>query len=88
MMNDNAAAASAITVRYFGPLLDITGTHAEPLRLTLPDNVAGIDRQIRMHHPGLESHQYRVAVDDTLRAPADEVSAAREIALLPPFSGG
>jgi molybdopterin converting factor small subunit len=88
MSTDTRPATIAIAVRYFGPLRDITSTHTETVGLTLPDSVAGIDRQIRAYRPGLESQTYRIAVDEVLRDPGEEVSSAREIALLPPFSGG
>ena len=88
MTTDTRPGTIVTTVRYFGPLFDITGTHADTVSLTLPDSVAGIDHQIRAQRPGLESQNYRVAIDEVLRDPEDEVCCAREIALLPPFSGG
>lgn len=39
-------------------------------------------------HPVFVSTPYRVAVDRRVAADADDITAAHELAALPPFSGG
>ena len=78
----------SLRVRYFGPLLDVTGLAEETMNVTLPGTVAAVEAQIILAHPGLREQQYRVAVDEILRERDEMVDKAREIALLPPFSGG
>lgn len=75
-------------VRYFGPLLDVTGTGEESVSLTLPATVTQIEEQLQRLHPGLRGQRYRIAVDETFRASGETIDRAAEIALLPPFSGG
>lgn len=75
-------------VRYFGPLLDVTGTGEENVPLPLPATVAQIEAQLHRLHPELRGHRYRIAVDETLRTSDETIDHAAEIALLPPFSGG
>jgi molybdopterin converting factor small subunit len=79
---------SSLRVCYFGPLLDVTGLSEESLAVDLPATVAAMEAQIIVAHPGLEERQYRVAVDEILRERDEMIDDAREIALLPPFSGG
>jgi len=86
--DQTAAPAVPVAIRYFGPLLDVTGTPAETVELVLPDTVDGIENQLYGMRPGLRTMTYRVAVDETLRNRDDLIEAAREIALLPAFSGG
>ena len=87
-MSGQSTAAHPVEVRYFGPLLDTTGTSRETLDITLPASVAEIDQQLLRNRPGLELHHYRLAVDEALRESDENIEEAREIALLPPFSGG
>ena len=77
-----------VVVRYFGPLLDVTGTAEETLEIALPARVSDIERQIQRSRPGLELHYYRIAVDEAFRDRGDSIEQVREIALLPAFSGG
>ena len=77
-----------VVVRYFGPLLDVTGTAEETLEIALPARVSDIERQIQRSRPGLERHLYRIAVDEAFRDGGDSIEQASEIALLPAFSGG
>ncbi len=79
---------SSLRVRYFGPLLDVTGLSEESLAVDLPATVAAMEAQIILAHPGLSEREYRVAVDETVRERDEVIGEAREIALLPPFSGG
>lgn len=81
-------SSAAVAVRYFGPLMDITGTTGESVTLQLPDTVGGIRDQLLALRPGLQAVEYRIAVDETVREPHEQVAAAREVALLPAFSGG
>lgn len=81
-------SAVTVQVRYFGPLLDVTGVSRESLEVTLPDTLRGLERQIHQRWPGLAEAVYRIAVDETLCQPDETVESAREIALLPAFSGG
>ena len=77
-----------VTVRYFGPLLDVTGTAEERLDLHLPATLSAVEEEIRRVHPDLGEQQYRIAVDETICEREETIDGAREIALLPAFSGG
>ncbi|TVQ40860.1 MAG: MoaD/ThiS family protein [Spirochaetaceae bacterium] len=77
-----------VVVRYFGPLVDVTGTGRETVEFALPASVAEIGRQLHVKWPGLEAHSYRLAIDETLCNDSETIEQAREIALLPAFSGG
>ena len=79
---------TALQIRYFGPLLDVTGREGESVELGLPMTVARIEEEILRLHPGLRGREFRVAVDETFRKREDVIDEAREVALLPAFSGG
>ena len=78
---------------FFGPLRDVAGAstrHAE-----IPASVGTIDALIAwiaMDDPALaqavNSPSVRVAIDQTLVDRTAAFAGAREIAFLPPFSGG
>lgn len=88
MTGREATRSITVEVRYFGPLLDETGVAHETIELELPARVHEIDSRIRALRTGLAACTYRLAVDESLKAADDLVTEAREIALLPPFSGG
>ena len=81
-------ATVPVVVRYFGPLVDVTGIGRETVEFTLPASVAEIGRQLHIKWPGLAAHSYRLAIDETLCNDGQTIEHAREIALLPAFSGG
>ena len=87
-MSADSNTIRPVVVRYFGPLLDVTGTAEETLEIALPARVSDIERQIQRSRPGLERHRYRIAVDEAFRDGGDSIEQASEIALLPAFSGG
>ncbi|TVR68407.1 MAG: MoaD/ThiS family protein [Spirochaetaceae bacterium] len=78
----------SVAVRYFGPLLDVTGREGESIELELPATVARIEEEILRVHPELRQREFRIAVDETFRERDEVVEGAREVALLPAFSGG
>ena len=88
MMATKPVSAETVAVRYFGPLLDVTGSDQEQVPITLPATVAEIEAELQRLHPGLSAQCYRIAVDETLRTGGETIERAVEIALLPPFSGG
>lgn len=74
---------------FFGRLRDAMGTHE--LEYSIPTNVADIEalRQILgRDYPALLDLTVRLAVDDVLVGGPTSIAGVREIAFLPPVSGG
>lgn len=77
-----------VRVRFFGPLLDVTGLGEETMQFSFPVQLSAVEAEILRVHPGLAGREYRIAVDESIREHREVLDDAREIALLPPFSGG
>jgi len=75
-------------VRYFGPLMELTGTDEEQLEIAFPITVARLRVTLEQHHPALSGEIFRIAVDAVMRDSDTTLSAAGEVACLPAFAGG
>ena len=82
-----------ICIRYFAWLREAVGVAHE--EITLPDDVRTVGQfrgWIGERHPALQSKLaepgVRIALDREFAAPDAQIGGAREIALLPPMTGG
>ncbi len=75
-------------VKYFGPLMELTGTDEEQLEIAFPITVAKLRVTLEHYHPALAGESFRIAVDAVMRDSDTTLSAAGEIACLPAFAGG
>lgn len=75
-----------VSVLFFGPLAEITGTAA--IRLSGVPDTEALDHVLKQRYPLLEQHAYRVAVNRRITAGKMPLKENAEVALLPPFSGG
>ena len=79
-----------VEVLWFASLADRTGTRAERIEVQAGERVTDLWHRLRQRHPALAEVTVRPAVACDLRwagwdAPLDGV---REVAFLPPVSGG
>jgi len=77
-----------VNARYFGILTELTGLNEERIRLKAEDLVQ-LRREMEEKYPGMEQEEHRIAINGSIvpeeyKMKGDE----REIAFLPPFSGG
>lgn len=79
---------SMTRVRYFGPLMELTGTDEEQLKITFPITVSTLRATLEQQHPALTGESFRIAVDAVMRDSDTTLSAAGEVACLPAFAGG
>jgi molybdopterin synthase sulfur carrier subunit len=79
-----------LDVRYFASLADTTGCAKESVQLDAPADVAGLWRELVRRHPGLAQVAYRplVACDQEYAEWDRGLDGVREVAFLPPVSGG
>ncbi len=79
-----------IEVRYFASLADRTGCSKEELELVEPIDVASLWRQLVGRHPRLGEVSVRplVACDREYASWDKPLAGIREVAFLPPVSGG
>lgn len=75
-------------IRYFGPLMELTGTDEEHLNITFPITVGELRGALEQQHPALATESFRIAVDAVMRDTDTTLSAAGEVACLPAFAGG
>lgn len=79
-------------ILFFGRLRDVAGACRELDTASLPDTVADLRALLSAGDPSLAqalaSPGVRIAVDQEIVADTFCVAAAREIAFLPPMSGG
>ena len=77
-----------LKLRFFGRLRDAIGSE---LNVEVPRNVTDSE-QLRAwlgrEHPALLDAAVRIALDDRILVNATPIDGAREIAFLPPVSGG
>ncbi len=75
----------AVKIQLFGQLKQITGV--SELNSDAEDT-DGLAKEIAARFPLLENLTYLIAVDRTIVQTNTNIKAARELALLPPYSGG
>ena len=64
------------------PSEDSTSARAERI------SVAELEAALRAEHPALQGRRFRLAVNQRYVGPEEFVTAADEVALIPPVSGG
>lgn len=74
-------------MRFFGHLRDSIG---DELEVDFPAgiNSEGARAWLGRRHPALLDPRVRIALDDRMLAAAEDIGMARELAFLPPVSGG
>lgn len=79
-----------VEVRYFASLIDRTGCSSEKVELAEPIDVAGLWQLLVGRHPRLAEVSFRplVACDLEYAGWDRSLSNIREVAFLPPVSGG
>ena len=79
-----------VEVRYFASLVELTGRTSETLEVEDGTDVRTVWAVLVDRHPGLSDLQYRplVACDMTYADWDTPLGGVREIAFLPPVSGG
>ena len=79
-----------IEVRYFASLVDRTGRPAERIRIEPGTDVAGLWGELTRRHPSLAELAFRpmVACDRVYAGWDSPLAGVREVAFLPPVSGG
>ncbi len=80
--------STVVQIAAFGPLTDVLGGEPIEVHVSLPASVAALRAELTRRFPGLAGQRYRLAVDERLVAEEASITAAAEIALLPPFAGG
>jgi molybdopterin converting factor subunit 1 len=79
-----------LRVRYFASLADLTGTSDELLEIAEPADVAALWAAVGARHPAIGRMDYRpmVACDMQYATWDTPLDGVREVAFLPPVSGG
>jgi molybdopterin converting factor subunit 1 len=77
-----------LTVNYFGLIAEATECTKESLPVSPSCTVAALQQQLKKRYPALANKPFRIAVNRTFVSDAQQLQAADEIALLPPFAGG
>ncbi len=78
-----------VTVRLFGPLVDIAGTDTLEYALVPPASIADLRELLRARYPRLESSRHlRFAVNEEYAEPDHVLREGDVVALIPPVSGG
>jgi molybdopterin converting factor small subunit len=77
-----------VTLKPYGHLTDIPGLSGGSLELDLPLEAGRLRAVLDERFPSLKSARFRIAVDHRLPLDGEILQDARELALLPPASGG
>ena len=79
-----------VDVRYFASLVDATGKQGETVEIDTPATVQGLWDLLVSRYPGLGEVAYRpmVACDMEYSDWERDLAGVREVAFLPPVSGG
>lgn len=75
-------------VRFFGPLEEVLGVPEKTVTLSYPQSDVSLRDALVAAFPRLHGRVFSIAVDQVIVAEGQTITAAREIALLPPFAGG
>ena len=75
-----------ITIKYFGQISEVTQKNEEQLEV-ISDSVGGLLKNLYALYEGLKEKDFQIAQDQELVHLESELTG-KEIALLPPFSGG
>ena len=78
-----------ISVRFFGPAVEMTGEHATSLALQPGDTVGRVAGMLAERHPKLGAAVgIRLAVNHRFVALSHVLAEGDEVAVIPPVSGG
>lgn len=79
-----------VEIRFFASLVDHTGCSLESLEVEPAIDVTGLWQLLARRHPALERLAYRplVACDRVYASWDRKLEGVREVAFLPPVSGG
>ena len=79
-----------LEVRYFASLIDHTGMASESIEVDPGETIEALWGRLRERHPALESVGFRplVACDMEYSPWSRPLDGVREVAFLPPVSGG
>lgn len=79
-----------VEVRYFASLVDRTGCSAESVEIEPGADVAALWRALLLRHPALDGLTFRplAACDMEYAEWGRPLQGVREVAFLPPLSGG
>lgn len=75
-----------IHIKAFGMVAETIGS--DSLEMENPGSSAVLKRQLVEQFPGLKSMKFSLALDKKMIQADTDISQGKEIALLPPFSGG
>lgn len=75
-----------ISIQFYGVLAEVTGTR----QTTLCDvcSVEEIKKHLQSTYPGIDKHNYIVAINNIIVMNNQTVPSGSTIAVMPPFSGG
>ena len=76
----------AITIHFFGSLVDITGQSKKELNILRDTD--SLNLQLQKEYPALVSTKYFIAVNQQMIKINRELNNGDIVALMPPFSGG
>lgn len=76
----------SITVLFFGPLAELTGSSA--IELTGVADTEAATQAVVQQFPSLQGRTYALALDQVLVRTPTPVTDGATLAFLPPFSGG
>ena len=85
-----AEAMTTVTVRFFGPAADATGTDRAEYQLADPATVTALREMILARHPALAAGaaSLRFAVNQEFADETTTLSDGDEVAVIPPVAGG
>ncbi|MBC6365900.1 molybdopterin synthase sulfur carrier subunit [Algoriphagus sp. AK58] len=73
-------------IKAFGMIAEAIGS--DSLEIENPGTSLALKKQLEAQFPGLKSMKFSLAVDKKMIQEDTDISQGKEIALLPPFSGG
>ena len=75
-------------ILYFGLIAEKLSLQEEFVDNMTSQTVHEFQNWIEQKHPAIQGLSYRIAVNQNLAQPEDQIPNEAEIALLPPFAGG
>ncbi|WP_240374098.1 molybdopterin converting factor subunit 1 [Bacillus piscicola] len=79
-----------VTIKFFAYLEEKLGFDQDTMKLTGVETIRELKEEITRKYPAVAADvpQCQIAVDMTFKQDADPLHAEREIAVIPPVSGG
>lgn len=82
-----SAAENEVLLVFLGPLSDM-GIEDPRISVAFPIGEEALRNAIITRYPDCAAVPFRIAVDQRIVRPGEEISGGTEVALLPPFAGG